>query len=325
MSNTLFIQVDFLTTVISTYDRIKVYRADSKEGSYSEITDSSTRVILNNQDDLYTYIDSIGTANHWYKTSYFNSVSFIESEFSLSVQGQDSKPIQLLKNMQVVIEIDESVKDTSGNSLGSNYEFYFTTPYDPLYCTTRHIRMAAGAYLTSVTDDAINLAIFEASLMADHMTLVVVASDNVYYKFVRSQWVCCKVLELLLLNVLGSRNGLRSKKLDNLEVSYDPKGGGIDDALERALACEAKWEAALLAGGYGKQTAVGVIKGELDPDAPMIGRGWTTGDMPIINARSPSGRRWAGTYSRYPSPYARSERSYKYFPGRLKVTVGNTS
>jgi hypothetical protein len=312
---------------MAIYNRLKVYRANAQDAAYSEITDSSTRIVLDPQDDLYTYTDSTGGGDHWYKTSYFHSSTLVESEFSTPVKGQASKPIQLLKNMQVVIEVDESVKDTDGNSIGSDYEFYFTTPYDPLYCTVRQIRMEAGAYLTAVTDDAINLAIFEASLQANFMTLVVAASDNVYYKFVRGMWVCCKALEMLLLNVLGARNGLRSKKLDNLEVTYDVKGGGVDDALERALACLAKWEAALLAGGYGKQTPRYVVKGELDPDAPQVGRMWSSDSpMPMINTKVPSvtGRRWAGAYSRNPSPYARSSTNgHRYYGGnKLKVTIG---
>jgi hypothetical protein len=85
--NRVSVQVDNISLVLSTYDQIKVYRADSETGSYLEITDVDTRIVMYAEYSTYFYDDSTGTSSHWYKTSYYNSSTTDESPKSDPIEG----------------------------------------------------------------------------------------------------------------------------------------------------------------------------------------------------------------------------------------------
>lgn len=85
--NRLSITVEELGMVLAQYDQIKVYRATSYGGTYSEITDATTRIPILPETPVYFYIDSSGGTSHWYKTCYFNSSTLLESDFSAPRQG----------------------------------------------------------------------------------------------------------------------------------------------------------------------------------------------------------------------------------------------
>ena len=67
--NRLLIDVDDISQVLDYYDKIKVYRAASEGGGYSEITDVDTRIDLIVEKEQYYYSDDDGLSTHWYKTS----------------------------------------------------------------------------------------------------------------------------------------------------------------------------------------------------------------------------------------------------------------
>jgi hypothetical protein len=85
--NSLSIVIDNISLVLDYYDKIKIYRATSEDGSYVEITDVSTRIDIVPEKRVYYYQDDDGLSTHWYKTSYFNSVTLDESELSAALQG----------------------------------------------------------------------------------------------------------------------------------------------------------------------------------------------------------------------------------------------
>ncbi len=85
--NRLMIDVDNISEVLDFYDVIKVYRATSEGGSYSEITDSDTRIELALHIHQYYYSDDDGTDSHWYKTSYFNSDTDAEGTLATARLG----------------------------------------------------------------------------------------------------------------------------------------------------------------------------------------------------------------------------------------------
>jgi len=84
----LSIQVTDILDVLNYYDKIKIYRADSEGGAYTEITDSATRLNLIPETTIYNFTDSTGDNTKWYKTSYFNSSTLAESDLSDARQGQ---------------------------------------------------------------------------------------------------------------------------------------------------------------------------------------------------------------------------------------------
>lgn len=206
----------------------------------------------------------------------------------------------LLQNNLVTVTLDENITNTSGVALGAPYEFWFTTAYSPLYCSERRIRVMIGAYIKQVAKDTVNLAIHLASLDADPRTWNKENTTDAYYQYVRSQWTCCKAAETLLTNTPLALGGLRSKKLGDLEVQYDTSKAGIDVPLRKVEECLARWEGGLMAGGRQVQKAQMVVKGDMDPDRPAVGRSWThytdlhNSQTPAANVRVlPFGRRRA--------------------------------
>lgn len=271
MSNTISIGVENLSLVVATYDQIKVYKAISVGGTYSEITNVSTRIHLNSQDTLYPYTDSTGIITDFYKTSYYSTSTSQESELSSAVSA-DATSNQLIENMQVVITLSSSIKDILGNSLEEDISFYFTTTYNPLYSSVRKLRLEVGSFISDLPDDTLNLAIFEASLMANQINWIVSISS--FFIFARREWVTCKAAEILLNNTLALLNNT-SKKLDNLEIKYGSTTG--QNLLDKIQACLAKWEAEVISGGAATQKPKMVVKGEFDCDAPHVGRMWEKG------------------------------------------------
>ncbi len=297
-NNILNIHVADLTTVLESYDQIKVYRAVDADSTYSEITTSSDRITLNSQDSLYTYTEVGALTTYYYKTSYFNSSSSDESQLSGAVVASTVSSNQLVNNMLITITLAETIKSLTDIELDSEEVFYFTTKYDPLYSSVRKLRLEIGSFISSLDDDTLNLAIFEASLMADQLTFATVNDEsNQFYVFARKEWTTCKAAQILLMNSLG-QGGLRSKKLDNLEVTYDANQGA--DILNKINECLARWEAQLMSGGNATQKPSYVVKGELDVDAPNVGRLWEKGlfveKTPGSNLRyrAQGSRRWIG-------------------------------
>lgn len=297
MANTVYIRVDNLATVLLTYDVIKVYRSLTEDGVFSEVTTLGTRPILNAQDNLYTYIDNTGVATDFYKTAFFHETSLVESAQSAASQAMPLA--QLAENMQVVITVSEDIEDIDGNPLGEDQEFYFTTTYNPMYSAIRRIRLDIGSFLKNTPDDTINLAIFEASIEADHLTFDknAAAMSNLYLH-ARRQYVTCKAEQILLNNLINGAGGmLKSKRLADFSVEYSD--GAIKNILAKVEDCIARWEPELMTGGHAVQTPRGVVKGEMDIDRPNVGRGWDTPDgYPVGNARVlyRGSRRWRTGY-----------------------------
>ncbi len=288
MSNTLFITVEDLPTTLLSFDQIQVHRAPTVTGVFTEITTVGTRIILNDQDDLYKFIDAPGVDTDFYKTVFFNSITTVSGVFSDPVLALPLE--QLKENMQVTIQIDDSVSNTSGVSLTEDLELYFTTTYNPLYCAVKRVRLDIGAFLGEVPEDTINLAIFEASREADLLTFVTDPTllANGFYKHVRRQYSCCKASEILLGNLIGGSGGsVRSKRLGDFAVEYDTLG--VENMLNKLRACIERWEPQLNSGGRATQKPTMVIKGDLDPDRPEFGRGWDNTApfhrIPIGNAK----------------------------------------
>jgi hypothetical protein len=86
--NRLLIDVNHLSAVLEQYDQIKLYRADTESGSYTEITDVTSRIDLIPAQEQYYYDDSDGHSDHWYKASYYNSSTAEESQLGDAFQAQ---------------------------------------------------------------------------------------------------------------------------------------------------------------------------------------------------------------------------------------------
>jgi len=211
----------------------------------------------------------------------------------------------LLRNNLVTVTLDSTIQSTGSTALGSDHEFSFSTEYYPMYCTLRKMRLMIGAYIDSIANDTVNLAIFVASQEADLLTWNKDNLSDEYYQFARGQWTCCRAAQLLLMNTIGGSGSLKSKRLGDFAVEYDTSGN-VMKPLTNAEDCLIKWEGAIMAGGRQVQTPISVVKGELDVDRPPIGRGWLHArslhgtQTPVANRRL---RLW--TSRRYRSVFSR--------------------
>lgn len=236
----------------------------------------------------------------------------LDETFTFVVVGGGSiGTTQLYKNNMVFIKLHSTIAASDGTELGDDYEFYFTTEYEPLYTSIRRVRLDLGAVVSDIPDDTINLAIFEASIEANALMFgqitTLSSSARTFFKFARRQYVTC-LAELILLGAIAGGESAtgkgKSKRLADLDVSYGG-GGNFDDLLRRAMSCMAKWEATLTSSGEigpgTSQKPSMVVKGSQDPDRPGIGRGWeststydTESQYPAANVRSKqtTQRRW---------------------------------
>lgn len=84
------IYVEELDNVLLSFNRIKVYRSTTGyNGTYSEITVAATRLLLEQGKTLYEYDDLAGDITYYYKTSYYNTTTGLESNLSDPRIGDD--------------------------------------------------------------------------------------------------------------------------------------------------------------------------------------------------------------------------------------------
>lgn len=197
---------------------------------------------------------------------------------------------QLFQNNLIVVDLDTGIADTSGNTLSEDYRFYFSTILYPFYAGVRAVRFRLGGYSANFTDEAIRLAIWEASLVADSLTPVTITDINRFNQ-ARRLFVICYAAWLLASGQMGSSAGKR-KRLADLDINH-AKGAG-DDSLPNDLQdCIDTNQPIVTSGGdTNSRTAmkpVGVVKGALHPDNPLPGRRITSttvgGRIPVGNSK----------------------------------------
>jgi hypothetical protein len=99
---TIKIVVASLDRVLEVFDKIKVYRSTTGlTGTYTELTTPSTRIALESATMIYEYMDTAGDASYFYKTSYFNSVSALESSKSDAQQGEGDPALDVISIEEV--------------------------------------------------------------------------------------------------------------------------------------------------------------------------------------------------------------------------------
>lgn len=83
------ITVSDLASILKLFTHLKIYRATTLTGTYSEITVAATRPALETGVAQYTYLDTTGDPTYYYKSSYFNPTTALESELSDPKLGDD--------------------------------------------------------------------------------------------------------------------------------------------------------------------------------------------------------------------------------------------
>lgn len=83
---TLSFTVDNINTVMTIYDQIRIQRNTSED--FTGITSILDTITLLTDQTNYTAIDSDGTADHWYRSQYYNTTTLAESGWSDPVLGE---------------------------------------------------------------------------------------------------------------------------------------------------------------------------------------------------------------------------------------------
>lgn len=300
------------TTTATTEFSVSSTSPENRATNLDTVVDAAVTVTINFSEDVDATTVSASTV-----TVNIEAVNGDESAFTasglytptISVSGSAvalSIPSGIInENNVVTVTLDDSISSSDGTSLSEDYEFYFTSTYTPLYSSLRKVSLEYGAYLSNVPDDTINLAILEASLASGYLTwgpeittLTYGTENSVedYYQWARREFVTCKAAETLITNILGVGQGLKSKRLADFEVQYDTKA--LEQGLEKALGCLGKWEKVMNDRGLTVKSPTYVVKGEDDPNAPPVGRGWVAPNRgyPVATAKTQKSRRWISGY-----------------------------
>jgi hypothetical protein len=117
-----------LVNVREQFDRLKVYRSTTGlTGAYTELTDGSTRIPLEESRTIYDFEDTSGASTYFYRISYFNSVSTLESSLSDPQQGEQDSALSVIsvEDLKTNFLFGVDCTDDQGTPFpDSMYEFY---------------------------------------------------------------------------------------------------------------------------------------------------------------------------------------------------------
>ena len=203
-------------------------------------------------------------------------------------------------NNEITVTVSSDVINASGNLLGSDQYFAFTTSYDPLYCSVTKIRLAIGPYIKDIPDDTINRRIFENSILAYQMANVTYGQDQWGMEspsFAAKMYTCCKTqYDLLNVKILDkSCSSGQMKRLGDFTIQ-DPLdiAKALEVPMNSALSCMEFWVDRLI-GMSGKAHPKMAIKGITNPSTP-----------PVRGVRT-----WTSTPGRYGIPASNTRRQRK--------------
>jgi hypothetical protein len=123
----LHVAVGNIADIAGRFDKIRIWRATSVDGTYTELTTAATRITIVPGVSTYTYYDGSGLATYWYKTDYFNTADSTTSELSEPVLGDDAEVLTGIMTVEQLKEIylfGVDLTDDQGNPYpDSMYEF----------------------------------------------------------------------------------------------------------------------------------------------------------------------------------------------------------
>jgi len=94
---TLKIVVGSIDQVMETFTQLKIFRSiTGVNGTYSEITGAGTRIALESAKTVYEYVDESGDPDYYYKSSYYNPTSGLESSQSDAIQGEGDAALDIV-------------------------------------------------------------------------------------------------------------------------------------------------------------------------------------------------------------------------------------
>jgi hypothetical protein len=96
----LRVVVNNIDRVIQLFDFVRVYRSedstDGQDGLWSELTDPGTWIAMFPGSKSYLYVDPAGEASFWYRITYYNSKTGIESAPTKGTKGVPSPALSIM-------------------------------------------------------------------------------------------------------------------------------------------------------------------------------------------------------------------------------------
>ena len=259
---------------------------------YSETPSKDFETIVDEEDysesyDSVTSIEKVGEG--FYEISYlvpdvdagtWNDLWVVEingikcyAYFSFNIKRKNKIELQVInQNTLVVILLSPDIADTSGNTLGEEYQLSFSTKYNPYYASPDLVRLEVGQMLDPIPDDTLSLFIHWASMEANAITGAKVRNRQMY-DLARTKFVIYDtVLRALMLpvNLAG-----KTKRLGDLMIQNE---SSFKDVIPELKKIREEWYRVVNAGG-GIVPGQGLnptyaVKGIKDPNRGLIGRNW---------------------------------------------------
>lgn len=208
------------------------------------------------------------------------------SYFSFNVKKQNRIQLQMIgENTLVVVLLSPDIADTSGNTLGEEYQLAFSTKYNPYYASPDLVRLEVGQMLDPIPNDTLSLFIHWASKEADAITGAKVRNRQMYDMAKTKFVVYDTALRALMLpvNLAG-----KTKRLGDLMIQNE---SSFRDVIPELKKLREEWFRVVNAGGnivpgQGLSPTY-AVKGIKDPNRGLIGRNWhSTYEYPY---RQPAG------------------------------------
>lgn len=260
--------------VVSIYDPLHDPR-DTSTTSGDATVYRANSTLLSTGIYYYDYTSPSGVITNYYFDVWEASIGGLTGSAVMQflVVGTDAGATPLDYNYIVEVTIDSTVADTDGNTLESNYEFWFTTAFNPMYSDPTLLKLYVGNWITSIPDETLMLMLYESSKLADDITPTGKCQTS-YFQNARSRFVTYDAA-LRLLSLPVNQGGM-AKSLGDLFVKRE--GTAFIDLLDRLLKERDEWLRIVnawddLAPGESGAPIV-AVKGQFDPDRPLIGRRW---------------------------------------------------
>lgn len=196
-------------------------------------------------------------------------------------------------NILSIIFDDNLLVATDGSKVEEPpLEYFLTTAYNPLYGTARIIRSRFGAFINEVRDDTINLAIYDASRIADAQIPEFVGLqagitqpflDRLDFWKKEYAKVCASITVLNNSPAIAFRQ--KSKLLGDMEITWQ-QSKIIEKMMDQLYAQKDYLDNYISNLARFPQSAQMAVKGALDWDRPVVGRGVEASiwDPPAANA-----------------------------------------
>ncbi len=94
MATTIRVTVEDITEKITSYDQILVYRGLSATGTFNQI--GTVSLVVGTYQ--YSFVDSTGNLNYWYKYSFYNSTTLAESDKSVPFRPENTTRLRIRQN-----------------------------------------------------------------------------------------------------------------------------------------------------------------------------------------------------------------------------------